>query len=215
MDSTRRRFLGASGAALAVGLAGCLDAVTGELEFAADPVRVSAAALRQANYSEVRVTPDTLVREVGVAGVRRSIRVTNWVSEYDQGVDLPFGRLQAAVFAALSTPQIRVFGRSFNPVADTSTDDLAALVQSRYGGIRDVQRETSLRMTLLGQAVDATRYTARATLLDGGLSVDVYLYVTEAVEADDDLVLGFAAHPRPLGPREGTVRALLAGVEQA
>lgn len=214
MTLDRRRFLATSGAALAGGLAGCLDAVTGDLEFAAAPVRVSTSTLRRANYREVRVVEDPIVRRVGVGGLGRSVRVTNWISEYDQGVDLPFGRLQAAVFAALSTPVVRVLGRTFNPVAGMSTDDLAALVQSRYGAVRDVQREADLQVTLLGETVDATRYTARATLLDGGLSVDVYLYVTEAAEVGDDLVLGFAAHPRLVGTREGTVRTLLAGVER-
>jgi hypothetical protein len=215
MDRERRRFLAAGGAALAGGLAGCLDAVTGDLEFTADPVRVSEAALRQTGYREVRIAEQPVVREVDVAGVRRSVRVTNWISEYDQGIDLPFGRVQAAVFAALSTPMVRVLGRSFNPLADMNTDELAALVQSRYDAIRDVRPDTDLRVTLLGETVDATRYTGTATFPDSGLSIDVYLYVTAAAAVEDDLVLGVAGHPQLVGPREGPVRTLLAGVERA
>lgn len=215
MDIDRRRLLAGGGAALAASLSGCLGVVTGDraLAFAADPVRVAPAALRATNYGEYRVYQDTITRTVGAFGVDRTVEVENWVAEYDQGVDLPLGRLQAAVFATLSTPQVRVLGQRFNPVAGMSTDEIVALVQSRYEAVENVSKETDLSATLLGEETTLSRYTADARLVDGGVTLSVYLYVAGAVTAGEDFVLALAVHPRFAGTRIDRVRRLLAGVE--
>lgn len=212
MDASRRRFLAGASVALTGSLAGCVDAVTGDLEFSASPATVSDPVLQQTNYRRYRLREDSVSRQVGVGPITRTVRVNNAIAEYDQGLSLLGQRLQAAVFAVLSTPQVEVLGRTFNPVGDMTTDGLAEMIQSRYEGIGNVSKEAELGTTLLGQETTLTRYTADAQLVSTGLSVEIYLYVTAAVEAADDFVLAIAGHPVAAGAREQRVETLLGGI---
>lgn len=217
MASSRRHLLAGAGAGLGGALAGCLDALTGgdPPTFEAEPARVAPAALDRTGYAEYRVRQDVLTRSVGALGLTREVRVHNWIAEYDRAVDLGplgLGRLQAAVFAALATPQVELVGRTFNPVGGMSTDELAELVQEHYGGIRNVEPAATGRAAVLGRETTLGRYRGEARLLGAGLDLDVHLYLTEAVPSGTDFVVCVAAHPRAAGRREDAVRALLGGV---
>lgn len=215
MSPSRRRFLTGAGVALSGSLAGCVDAVTGDLTFDARAATVQPSTLRATNYRRYRVRTDAVTRRVGVGPVHRTVRVNNVVAEYDQGVSVLGRRVQAAVFAVLSTPRVTVLGRTFNPVGDMTTDDLVATVQSRYEGVENVSAVDETEATLLGQRTTLARYTADARLAESGLAVEVYLFVAAAVAAGPDFVLAIAAHPVALGPREARVRTLLDGATHA
>jgi hypothetical protein len=224
---SRRAFLAAGATAASVGLAGCAG-LTGDLAFEAGSATVTAQARAETGYREAGVTAIPYTREVGLGPIRRTVEVTNLLAEYDRSVGLDSGGLtdslglptdaRAAVFAAFTTPAVDVFGRTLNPVGNLSTDELASLIQQHYGGFRNLAVDAELSGTVLGQSTGVTRYTAEADLLTTAVvstDVPIYLYVGAPVRADEDFVLTIAAHPRAAGPREGTVRTLLEGVEHA
>lgn len=224
---SRRAFLAAGATAATVGLAGCAG-LTGDLSFEAGSATVTAQARAETGYEEAGVTAIPFSRQVSLGPIQRTVEVTNLLAEYDRSVGLDGGGLtgglgiptdaRAAVFAAFTTPAVEIFGRTLNPVGNLSTDELANLIQQHYGGFRDLSVDAELSGTLLGQSTTVTRYTAEADLLTTAVvstDIPIYLYVGAPVRAGEDFVLTVAAHPQVIGPREGTVRTLLSGVEHA
>lgn len=215
MQPTRRELLAGAGAAVGAGLAGCSGRLTADgATFGAASVDLPSSVQRETGYSHRRTIPEVVSREFRRFGLSRTVEVTNVVSEYDRAVELGVigNRVQAAVFAVLSTPRIEVLGRSFNPVAEMSAADVAALLQQRYGALQDVREDGTFRASLAGEPATVTRFSAAAQLAQVGVGVDVYLYVSEAMEIGDDFVVGLAVHPQAVGARRDTVETLLAGV---
>ncbi|MFC7156398.1 DUF6517 family protein [Halomarina halobia] len=214
MTMSRRRFVaGAAGIGTGVALAGCLGVLTGDeaLRFEAQAAVVPPSVRDSEGYEEHETTKPEVTREFSAAGQTREVTVQNVVAQYDRGVDIPVaGRARAAVFTVLSTPQVKILGKTFNPVKDMSTDEIVDMVQQRYERVQNVRRADSRTVSILGTETEAVRYTADATLA-AGASVEVYLTVTEVVADADDFVLCFAAYPRSLDERE-TVTALANGV---
>lgn len=211
MNCRRRDVLAGIATAGSGGLAGCLGGEAGTLNAA--PTSVAPAVLRETGYTASRTADVSVTRAVGIGPLRREITVTSVVSEYDRALSLPvLGRLQAAVFAVLSTPQVRVLGWPFNPIGDMSPDDLAELIQEHYGAIHALHQEATLEVTVRGKETTATRYRAQARLLAIGASIPIYLYVSNPVESERDFLVGIAAHPRTIDPQEDTVRRLLNGI---
>jgi len=136
--TTRRGALGLAGVVGLAGLAGCtaLDVATGgePAEFAAGTATVADDTLSETGYELNEVSDQTVSREFEVAGQTREARVTNTIAEYDKAVEVLGERYQAAVFAALTTPQVEVLGQSFNPIDDLSPDERAELIADRYEG---------------------------------------------------------------------------------
>ncbi|MFC5277452.1 DUF6517 family protein [Halorubrum rubrum] len=213
---TRRRAIAAGGSLGIAGLAGCtaLDFVTGgdPVEFTAEAATVSDAALEETGYESQGVTDDEITREFEAAGQTREVEVTNRIAEYDRGVDFLGQRYRAAVFAALSTPQVEVLGRTFNPVAEMSTDELATMLQNRYEGISDVERASEYTTDVVGTETTVVEYEAESELADGGATVEMTLHVTEPTEVGDDFVVCLGAYPQVISDGDN-VRRLLNGVE--
>jgi hypothetical protein len=218
MDTTRRGLLVGAGAASLAGLAGCADLdagfITGEepAEFVATPATVAEAAVDDAGYELHRVEETVVTREFEAAGQSREVEVTNATAEYDRAVELLGERRQAAVFTVLTTPQVDVLGRTFNPVDDMERDDLAELVQERYDSVEDVEHESEYDTELLGEDVDVGRYSADGRIAGTEVTVDLVLHVTDPVDSGDDFVVGFGAYPELVDDGDA-VRRLLAGVE--
>lgn len=214
MRPTRRDLLAGVGTGIAAGLAGC---TSGGASFGAGEAVLSESVRKDTGYGHHRTTEDTVVKEYGLFGVTRSVEVTNVVAEYDRAVEIGLlgTRLQAAVFAVLSTPQVRLVGRSFNPVADMTTVDIAEMIQERYEDISDVEEDGSFTATVAGESTSVTRFTAKARLVTVGTGIDVYLFVSSAVEFGEDFLVTLAVHPREFGRAEGTVQQLMGGVERA
>jgi len=206
----RRRLLAGAAAAAGIGLAGCLG--DEPVEFAAEPVGVTADARESTGYERAGVEEQVVRREVEAAGQSREVVVTNYRTTYEKAVDLgPIGERRAALFTALSTPQVELLGREFNPVAELSTGELVERVQEGYDGIGNVEHDADAEVSILGQSVVRSRFTAEAEF--DGVAVDVYLHVTEAVEAGEDLVVTVGAHPRQLAGEEEHVVALMRGID--
>jgi hypothetical protein len=217
MRPTRRELLGAAGAGGLAGLAGCVGTLTEDgAGFTATAAVLPTAVQEDTGYTHFRTTEETVTEEFERFGFSRSVEVTNGLSEYDRALELDFlgVRVQAAVFATLSTPQVSILGRSFNPVAELSTAEIAEKIQQRYENVENVREEASFEAPVAGETATVTRFVADARLVEAGTTVEVYLYVNEAVELGEDFLVALASHPRAFGEQRDTVRALLAGVEQ-
>lgn len=216
MQPTRRQFIAATGAFAAAGLAGCTGELTGEgAAFGAAEARLSASVRSETGYTHHRTVEDVQSRHFERYGISRSVDVTSVISEYDRAIELGVlgTRVRAAVFASLSTPQIRVFGRNFNPVETMSSVDIAELIQERYDNIDDVREDHRFEARVGEATTTVTRFRATARLVELGAGIDIYLYISSAVELDDDFVVTMAAHPQAFGEQVETVRALMGGVE--
>ncbi|MWG34495.1 DUF6517 family protein [Halomarina oriensis] len=210
----RRRLLAGVGATGVTALAGCLGVLTGDepARFGASAATVPDSTLAATGYGHHRTSESPVTRTYEVAGQSRDVEATNVVAEYERAVEIPLvGRFRAAVFAALSTPQVAVLGETFNPVGEMSTDELLAMVQERYEALRDLRRESERRVTVLGEETRATRYAGTALLLGGDVRVEIFLTITEAVAAGGDFVLGIGAYPRVLDDRD-EVTAMLESI---
>ncbi|SMO33439.1 DUF6517 family protein [Halorubrum cibi] len=214
--TTRRRALAVAGSLGIAGLAGCtaLDVVTGgdPVEFAAEAATVSDAALEETGYESQGVTDDVITREFEVAGQTRQVEVTNRIAEYDRGVDVLGQRFRGAVFAALSTPKVEVLGRTFNPVAEMDTDELATMLQDRYEGMSDVERVSEYATDVVGSETTVVEYEAESEVADAGVTVDLTLHVTEPIEVGEDFVVCLGGYPTAISDGDN-VRRLLNGVE--
>jgi len=218
MQPTRRELLAGAGAGLAAGLAGCSGRLTGDgAAFGATEATLSASVQSDTGYTHHRTEPFTVTREFGRVGLTRTVEVTNVVSEYDRAIELGFlgTRLQAAVFATLSTPQVNALGASFNPVEEMTTVKIAEMIQKRYDGVGDVREDRTFQADVNGTSTTVTRFTADARLVEVGAAVEVYLHVSEAVAVGEDFVVTLAVHPTAFGARQDTVERLMAAVGHA
>ena len=213
--TTRRGALGLAGAVGLVGLAGCtaLDVATGgPAEFSAGTVTVADDTLSETGYERNDVSEETLSREVEVGGQTREVRVTNTVAEYDKAVELFDERYQAAVFAAVATPRVELFGRAFNPIAEFGPDERAALIADRYEGVSDLERGSEYTTEVLGSEAEVVVYSADGEIEGTGVSVELEFHVGDTVEAGEDYVLPLAAYPASFGDGEN-VRSMMNGLE--
>ncbi|WP_423996338.1 DUF6517 family protein [Halorubrum trapanicum] len=213
---TRRRALAAGGAVGLASLAGCtaLDVATGDgpAEFAAGTATVADATLSESGYELNEVSDEVISREVEVAGQTREVRVTNTVAEYDKAVELFGERYQAAVFAAVTTPQIEVLGRALNPIAELDTRERADLILSRYEGVGDLERGSEYSTEVLGGDAEVVVYTADGEIEGTGASTELELHIGEPVGVEDDFVLPLAAYPAAFSDGEN-VRRMMNGIE--
>lgn len=214
MRTTRRRLLAGGATTAALGLAGCLDVITGKsaAKFEADAAVVAEAALDETGYEEHRRYENTVTRTFEAAGQSRDVKVTNRFAEYDRSVGVGGQQVRGAMFNAMSTPKVEVLGRSFNPVADMSTDDFAKMIEERYDNVRNLSREGSRTVTMLGTDAEVARYVGKATLVDGGADVNVVVHVTEPVASEDDFVVCVGVHPQLVDDTDA-VNQLIEGLE--
>ncbi|MGM0606398.1 MAG: DUF6517 family protein [Halobacteriota archaeon] len=214
---SRRRLLSGLGSAGVAGLAGCVgtDVLFGDgAEFEATPARTDDDALSDTGYESYRHREQVVTRTFEAAGQSRTVEVTNRLAEYDRSISVFGHRFQGAIFTVLSTPQIELFGRTFNPVGEMRADELAEEIQARYDRIESIERGGHRRRTVGGEPTDVVRYKAEARPVDVDvdLTVEVTVHLTEAVRAGDDFVVCLAAHPRVFDDTDAVDR-LLAGVQ--
>ena len=218
MEPTRRRFLAGAGAAVVAGLAGCSGRPTLEgAAFAAAGATLPRDVQQETGYTHHRTGETTASRRFERFGLGRTVEVTSVVAEYDRAVELGLlgRRVQAAVFAVLTTPRVRILGREYNPVAEMTPTELAEAAQRRYADFDDVTPVERFEGTVGGRPAPVTRFDADAQLLAVGRGVDVHLYVSGAVELGGEYVVTLAVHPQALGRRAATVKRLMAAVDAA
>ncbi|OVE84382.1 DUF6517 family protein [Natronolimnobius baerhuensis] len=214
MTLSRRSLLGA-GATGAVALtAGCLDFVRGEgpLEFEANQVVPSASALAETGYEEDEIEHKEIDEEVDI-GVEREIRASLWAGLYTKERELQGQTQDAGLFAAVSIPGIEVLGRSFNPLADLSGEELLEELMSQLDGEQDIDNishEDSFGLEILGEGREVTIFGGEAEYGDEVLEVEIAL--TSFIHEDDLLVL-LGTHPRLLAGEAANIERLMESVE--
>lgn len=208
-----RRGLLAAGAAIALGgpLAGCLDWLDEQLTFEATAPSVTEAAVESSGYSYVDTRELTIERTFEAGGQSQDVTTINYAAEYEKTVETPFGSERAAVFAALATPQVEVLGQTFNPVGEMSTAELAELIQEQYDEIGDLEHVDDGTVEVLGQETTRSRFRGSGEL-GIGLTIDVDVHITEAVESGEDFVVCVGAYPRLLSGELDNVETLMTGV---
>ncbi len=220
---TRRSVLGVTALGMASATAGCVSQLPfigdEELAFTASPAVIPDSVLDETGYDEQELDELVIEESFEAGGQEQDVRVTNWQAEYDKsielgGIDLSVNDdLRAAVCSVLSTPQVNVLGRSFNPVADMSTSELADMAQDRFDDMDGLEPIDETSLTILGDSTTVTEFEGEAELLAEGVTVDLTLHIAEAVEAGDDLVVGVGGYPTQFADEEReNVLAMLEGI---
>ncbi|QLK27895.1 DUF6517 family protein [Natrinema zhouii] len=194
----RRRVITGLGVAGLASLSGCLG-LLGMAEHESSPAGVEAAAREETGYEQTEIEELPIERDVGPTN--ETVTVLNHMTKHEKQVGIMgLGERRAAIYNVLTTPQVSIFGRELNPVGEMSTPELVDLVRSNYDGINDISHEEDSEITILDQTTTQSRFTADATFDGQELEVDVY--ITEAVEADDDLLVTIGVYPHHLQSQE-------------
>ena len=205
---SRRSVIGLAASTVITSTAGCTSGVPflGDepIEFDAEFAAVSQSGLDETGY-EGRRRAEVVIEETVEAGDQsQDVVVTNWQAEYDKTIDLgDFGlpvdeTHEAAVFSGLTTPQVDVLGRSFNPVANKSSAELAEMVQEHYEGVNDLEQVGEESGTVAGESTTVGELEGAATLTRADVSVDLTLHIAEAVESGNDLIVAVGGYPTVL-----------------
>ena len=209
----RRTYIAGAGTATLAGLAGCLG-VLGMDNHDANPIGISGDAASETGYELYGVEELGIDEEFDLGLWTERVSVMNYVAEYDKRVTIePLIDERAATFVVLSTPQISVIGQQVNPVEDMGTAELVELIADNYDDVGNVEHVEDDELPVMGTEVPVSTFTADATF-SGNQSVTVNLHVSEAVETDDDLVVGIGVYPRDLESQErSNVETLLSAID--
>ncbi|MXV64189.1 hypothetical protein GS429_19385 [Natronorubrum sp. JWXQ-INN-674] len=196
----RRTLLGGLGVAGLASLSGCLG-MLGMAEHESSPAGVDASVRSDTGYEQTGIDDVVVEEDVGVSAASETVVVTNYLTEHEKAVDMePLGSQRGAVFMVLTTPQIGVAGRNFNPVEDMSAGELVDLVGDNYDEMGNISHEADDEITILGETTTRSRFSADAMF--SGQEVEVDLHVSEAVEGGDDLLVTIGVYPQRLRSRE-------------
>lgn len=208
----RRALLGGLGAVGLASLSGCLGLV-GMDSHESSPAGVDSAVREETGYEQTAIDEVVVEEKVEISAYSETISVTNCKTSHEKEVEIPpIGSRRAAVFTVLTSPQIGIAGRNFNPVEDMSTTELVDIVADNYDAIDDISHEEDGEITILDETTTRSRFSADATFNGHDLEVDVH--VTEAVEAGDDLLVTIGVYPQYVRDQEmDNVFALMEGVD--
>ncbi|ELY90121.1 DUF6517 family protein [Natrinema altunense] len=202
----RRTVVAGLGAAGLAGLSGCLG-LLGMAEHESSPAGVEADARAETGYEQSAIDALSIDRDVGPTN--ETVTVTNHMTKHEKAVDMgPLGSRRGAVFNVLTTPQVSIFGKELNPVEEMSTQELMDLVRSNYDGIDNISHDGDSDITILEQSTTRSEFTADAEF--DGADIPVIIAITEAVEADEDLLVTIAVYPEYVERQEDPNATLLA-----
>jgi hypothetical protein len=207
----RRALLAGAGGLTVSALSGCLG-IAGLDEHEATPAGVEPAVREETGYEQTDIR-DLVVREtVEAAGVSEEIVVTNYLTEHEKSISLgPLGSVRAAVFVVLTSPQISIAGRGFNPIREMSADDLVGLLEADYETINNVEHVSDETVTVLEQDTTEALFEGEATF--DGVTVDVNIHVTESVQTANDHLVTVGVYPtRVQASEEENIRSLMGAV---
>lgn len=212
----RRAYLAGAGATALAGLSGCLDFITGgAAEFEASPSQVPQNVLDETGYEREGVSDQEVERTFEAGGESRDVIVTNKFAEHHKTVsisELGLTEADAAVFTSMTTPQVDVLGKNFNPVDDMSAREIAALVQQQYEFVAAPNEQETRTVTINGTETTQTKFRADARF--EGSPVELFVHITEAVELGSDFVVTVGTYPTAISEGENIVQ-LAESVEQA
>jgi len=211
----RRTCLASLGTALAAVTAGCGVLLgTAPTTFEASPTAVADDALSETGYEFVEYDRRDVSREYSAGGQSRQVVATNVRAKYRRPIDFAgFEEVPAAVFTAVTTPQVEVYGETFNPVEEMPTAELAERAQDQYDGFDDVEKTAAGTVTVMDEETTQGRFTAEATVDEQ--TVTTYLHATEAVRLDRDFLITFANYPTFIPTELDNVLALMRNVQAA
>jgi hypothetical protein len=210
---SRRAYLTAVGGVAGVVSSGCLDFLGGgPATYEASPSRVAQSALDETGYNFDGLSAPVSEEAFSVAGQSRTVEVTNKVARYSRTVNLgPLGEPVGSVFASVTTPEVAVLGREFNPVEEMSTTELATMIQDQFFGIENLTSESEGSVTINGESTTETELSADAGY--EGSPIKLRLHVTEAVTMDGDFLVTVGIYPRLLFGERARIRSLMDGIE--
>ena len=175
---------------------GCLGVITGSepLVLSANEAGVSDAALGGTDFQHAGTRTAWINRTVERAGQEREVRVQNHVSSYERPVAMGAdGGVTFGAFVVVSTPQASVAGQSFNPIGRMSHEQMVEQLAGQSADVRDVQREDSRTLAILGTDAEVVRFSG--VVQQAGQEVPVYVEVAR-VEDGDDFVVAVGAYPQ-------------------
>lgn len=210
----RREVLAGVGGIAAFGGAGCLG-VVGLDEHEATPAGVEASVRRETGYEQTNVEELVVERTFEIGGVSQQIRVTNYLTEHEKGIDLgPLGSIRAASFVLLTSPQISIAGQELNPIADMSSEELIGMLESDFEGISNAEHVADETVSLLGQETTESLFEAEVTV--EGATFDVNIHLTESVETASDHLITIGVYPVQIQrTEEGNIDALRSGIVES
>ena len=212
---SRRAYLAGAGATALASVAGCLDFITGgPAEFSASPSQVPESTLGETGYELEGVSDQEIEREFEAGGESRTVIVTNKIAEHTKSVQLPGlgSDGKAAIFTALTTPQVEILGQSFNPVEDMSARRIARMVQKQYDSVAAPSQESESTVTINGEETTQTKFRADAQF--EGSTVELFLHITEAVELGSDFLITVGGYPTVLSGEEENILQMMQAVEE-
>lgn len=205
----RRRdvLIGSSGVATAA-LAGCLGAI-GMDEHEASPAGVDPETLDDTGYEFIAVDEMMVTETFERAGYSETVRVTNYLTEYEKSVSLgPLGSLQAASFVVLTTPQVSLAGQEFNPIQEMDSQELVELVAENYDDVDSIEHDRDSDVSILDQDTVEARFSADARF--DGHEFPVYIHISESVQTADDHLVTIGVYPQEVaGDEEDNVVAMM------
>jgi hypothetical protein len=210
----RRELLAGAGGLAAVGTAGCLG-VVGLDEHEATPAGVEGSVREETGYEQTNVEELVVERTVGPSGIGGEVRVTNYLTEHEKGIDLgPLGSVRAAAFVVLTSPQISIAGREFNPIADMSSEELIGLLEADFEGISDAEHVADETVSFLDQETTESLFEAEAAF--EGTTIDVNIHLTESVETATDHLVTIGVYPVQVQEIEAdNIDALRSGIVES
>lgn len=209
----RQALLTLGSAGVTTATAGCIGFLTGSeaLEFSAMEATISSATLDETGYEEAEVKEDVITRSFSAAGQEREVEVTNSIATYERAIDLgPLGEQKAAIFAVLSTPQVKILDRTFNPVGEMSNRELLQQLQGRYEGFSVGSRVDTRSQTVLGEDTEIEKFEASATF--SGQEIDLFVHITN-VAHEGDFVVPIGIYPQRLPGESEKVFSLYNGIQ--
>jgi hypothetical protein len=210
----RRELLAGTAGIAAFSAAGCLG-VVGLDEHEATPAGVEPAVREETGYEQTNVEEMVIKRTVDIAGTSQDVRVTNYLTEHEKSIDLgPIGSIRAASFVVLTSPQISVVGKNFNPIANMSSDELVDLIEADFDAINNAEHVSDGTVSLLGQETTESLYEAEATF--NGATTDVDIHITESVETTNDHLITIGVYPKQVRSVESdNIEQLRSGIVES
>lgn len=214
----RRPFVAALASGIGVASAGCLGFLDDATTFSASPAIVEANAAAEAGYEYQGTVERVETRDV--PRTDETVEVTNYVSEYTRTIETPLsvldvGNAEAGVFAVITTPQVRVAGKDFNPVGDMSNAEIVELVQNQYEALSIDGSVGDRSVDGLGQSIAVETFEGEARFLGQG-RIDVFLDVAQPEHGEDHLVI-VGVYPDdynlPVTDEEARIDTMIRGLE--
>ena len=206
----RRQILLGTGTIAATALAGCLGTV-GLDEHEATPAGVDPTVRGDTGYEQTNI--EEIVIQESVDVISEEVTVRNYLTEHEKEIEFgPVGSVQAAAFMVLTSPQISIAGRDFNPIAEMPAEELVDLIEADFEGIDNVEQISDGSVTVLDQETDESVFEAEAEL-EAGVSVDVNIHISESVETTEDNLVTIGVYPQEVrGQEEDNIGAMMDGV---